>query len=109
MLLLDQNLSDKIVPLLQQAYPGCKHVKHVQLDHQNDDKVWAYAREQGLTIVTNDDDFANLSEYHGFPPKVIHLIAGNLSKRQMLAILVTNSSKLHQFIASESEGYLALM
>ncbi|MBS0617727.1 MAG: DUF5615 family PIN-like protein [Spirochaetes bacterium] len=108
MLLLDQNLSDKIVDSLQSDYPGTRHVKHVGLNREADEKIWDYARRQGLTIVTNDDDFANLSEYHGFPPKVIHLVAGNLSRKQMLNILVTNSVQLHQFITSKTEGYLAL-
>ena len=108
MLLLDQNLSDKIVPALQDAFPGTIHVKAIKLDIAQDDVIWRYALDHSLTIVTSDDDFEHLAEYRGFPPKVIHIIQGNLSRKEMLAAISNNAERLHAFISSESEGYLAL-
>jgi len=108
MLLLDQNLSNKIVLALQVAFPGTVHVKHLGLAQKSDEQIWAYALSKNLTIVTNDDDFENLSEYRGFPPKIIHLVRGNLSRQQMLSTLLDNADQLRSFIQSETEGYLAL-
>lgn len=108
MLLLDENLSDKIVAALQQAFPGTRHIKSANLERASDVDIWSYALEHRLTIVTNDDDFQHIAEYRGFPPKVIHLIRGNLSRQQMAALLLDNAERLHQFIESPDEGYLAL-
>ena len=108
MLLLAQNLSDKIVSARQEVFPGTMHVKTMQLDSAKDEIIWQYALDHSLTIVTNDDDFEYLAEYRGFPPKVIHIIQGNLSRKEMLAAILNNAERLHVFIRSESEGYLAL-
>jgi predicted nuclease of predicted toxin-antitoxin system len=108
MLLLDQNLSDKIIPELQDAFPGSVHVKLIGLDRKADAEIWQYALDQRLTIVTNDDDFETLAEYRGFPPKVIHLVRGNLSRLEMLKILTGNAALLKAFINSKTDGYLAL-
>ena len=109
MLLLDQNLSDKIVPALQTAFPGSIHVKSLKLDKAEDSHIWQIAFEQKLTIVSNDDDFEHLAEFRGFPPKVIHLLKGNLSRKEMLSILLDNAQHLHSFINSDTEGYIALI
>ena len=108
MLLLDQNLSDKIVPALQAEFPGTVHVKSVRLDTADDQAIWLYAIDHGLAIVTCDDDFQHLSEFRGFPPKVIHLVHGNLTRKQMQSILIDNVARIREFIASRQEGYLAV-
>jgi predicted nuclease of predicted toxin-antitoxin system len=108
MLLLDQNISDKIVPALQAEFPGTVHVKSVSLVTADDQAIWLYALEHDMAIVTCDDDFQYLSEFRGFPPKVIHLVHGNLSRQQMQSILIANAARIRKFIASPHEGYLAI-
>lgn len=108
MLLLDQNLSDKIVSALQVEFPGTIHVKSAKLDMSGDHIIWLYALEHNLVIVTCDDDFQHLSEFRSFPPKVIHLVRGNLSRTQMESILLDNAERIRIFIGSAHEGYLAV-
>lgn len=40
-------------------------------------QIWQYALEHGLTIVSKDNDFRQLSFLYGPPPKVIWLSVGN--------------------------------
>ena len=108
MLLLDQNLSYKIIPALQKHFPGAVHVRTLALEQQSDEEIWEHARQHSLTIVTNDDDFETLAAYRGFPPKVIQLVRGNLSRAEIERILVENAEKLKEFVDSEIQGYLAL-
>ena len=50
-LLLDQNLSPRLVAALADLYPGSTHVREVSLAAAYDDAVWRYAAEHGLTIL----------------------------------------------------------
>ncbi len=69
-LLLDENLSRRIVPLLQDRYPGTTQVILIGLEHTDDRAVWAYAKSNDYVIVTKGDDFNALLSLRGYPPKV---------------------------------------
>lgn len=53
------------------------HVKDLD-DTWSDDKVWQYARDNNLIILTKDSDFSTRVLYKGTPPKVVHFKFGNL-------------------------------
>ena len=56
-LLLDQNISRKLVKELESLFPGSNHVYPLGLHKASDEEIWDYARDNGLTIVTQDSDF----------------------------------------------------
>ena len=66
-LLLDQNLSARLVPELQEPFEGTVHVRGVELDRASDEQVWEYARDEGFTIVSKDTDFYQGSILFGHP------------------------------------------
>ena len=70
-LLFDQNVSPRLVADLSDMYPGSVHVRDVGLARANDAAIWSYARDHGLTIVSKDSDFHQVSFLRGPPPKVI--------------------------------------
>ena len=76
-LLLDQNLSHRLVESLGDLYPDAIHVRSVGLPHAMDEDVWAYARKHGYTIVTKDGDFSGRAFLFGPLPKVIWIELGN--------------------------------
>ena len=47
-------------------------------DEWKDTEIWNYAKENGLTIITKDTDFANRILVSEMPPKIIHLRIGNM-------------------------------
>ena len=51
-LLLDQNLSWKLVDQLQESYPGTTHIKTVLSTETDDPDIWLYAIEKGFIIVS---------------------------------------------------------
>jgi predicted nuclease of predicted toxin-antitoxin system len=53
-LLLDENLSRRIVPALQDAFPGSTQVILAGLERADDRAVWEHAREHRYVIVTKD-------------------------------------------------------
>jgi predicted nuclease of predicted toxin-antitoxin system len=56
-LLLDENLSDRIIYKILDLYPGSKHVKTVGLINTDDAQIWEYAKINGFLIVSKDSDF----------------------------------------------------
>jgi predicted nuclease of predicted toxin-antitoxin system len=86
-LLLDQNLSWKLVAALEGIFPDTVHINSVLGVKAADRDVWLYAKENGFTIVSKDDDFEQLSILFGHPPKVIWLRIGNCTTDQVIKIL----------------------
>ncbi len=60
-LLLDANISWRLVAKLKTHFTDCFHVDHIGLIiPAKDTEIWNHALENDLVIVTNDDDFLNL-------------------------------------------------
>lgn len=86
-LLLDQNVSHRLVGRLSNLYPGSTHVRSVSLHEAEDSEVWQYALDNDLTIVTKDSDFHIRSILDGHPPKVIWITRGNCTTDDIESIL----------------------
>ena len=67
-LLLDENLSDRIVPRILDLFPDSTPVKAAALQHADDSLVWEWARQHGFTLVSKDTDFYQRSILFGHPP-----------------------------------------
>ena len=61
-LLLDENLSDKIIARISDLFADCAHVKHVALARADDGSIADWAKDNDFAIVSKDTDF--LSEEH---------------------------------------------
>ena len=53
-LLLDENLSRRIVPFLQQNYPDSSQVVLLGLQAATDAEIWEFAKTQGYVVVSRD-------------------------------------------------------
>lgn len=62
-LLLDHNLSPRLVNRLIDLYPNASHVFLVELDRVTDLAIWMYAQTNDYLIVTKDSDFSDMSVY----------------------------------------------
>jgi predicted nuclease of predicted toxin-antitoxin system len=89
-LLLDENLSRRLVPFLQHSYPGTSQVVLLDLEAASDRTIWQRAKDDGYVIVTRDADFEELSFVLGQPPKIIWLKVKNQSRVTTLKILNDN-------------------
>lgn len=89
-LLLDENLSRRLVPFLQHDYPGSNQVVLLGMASASDTEVWQKAKDEGYVIITRDADFQELSLVWGQPPKVIRLKTLNQSRAATLKVLIEN-------------------
>lgn len=93
-LLLDQNLSFKLVSSLEGAFSGSSHVRLLGLDQSDDLTIWDHAARFGFTLVTLDGDFAELLAMRGPPPKVVWLRCGNHPTRVIERLLLERTAEL---------------
>ena len=107
-LLYDQNLSPKLVSRLGEQFPDSKHVREVGLASAKDPSIWAFAKDNGFTIVSKDEDFHHLSFLRGAPPKVIGIHTGNASTTIIADLLRTQYSRILAFGADPDSSFLAL-
>lgn len=76
-LLLDHNISHKLVALLADVFPGSTQTRLLNFGRTGDSQLWLFARTHDYLIVTKDRDVAELAILRGSPPKVIWLRVGN--------------------------------
>ena len=107
-LLLDENLSDRILPQILGLYPDSAHVKAHRLIHTDDILIWSFAREHGYTIVSKDSDFHQRSLVFGHPPKLIFLRVGNCPSSRITELLRTKYVLLSSFDADAQSSILVL-
>ncbi len=107
-LLLDHNLSPRIVARLVDAFPGSEHVSTAGLATADDLMVWAYAAVHDMAIVTKDSDFSDLSVLRGAPPKVIWLRIGNCTTEAAVQVFLSRREVIDAFLQDPAVGLLSL-
>jgi predicted nuclease of predicted toxin-antitoxin system len=107
-LLLDENLSDRIVALIVDLFPDSTHVKNEALTGADDDIIADWAKKRGFAIVSKDTGFYQTSVAFGTPPKFIWLRVGNCSTTIIVDLLRVHHALIAEFISSETETVLVL-
>ncbi|MCX7169000.1 MAG: DUF5615 family PIN-like protein [Proteobacteria bacterium] len=107
-LLLDENLSRRIVPFLQNAFPGSSQVALLGLEAAADVEIWRYARENGFVIVSRDSDFHERSLIEGHPPQVVWLKIPNYSRATILSILLKHYVEIDLALAQEDRACIEI-
>ena len=99
-LLLDANISWRLTAVLAEHFGSCAHVNRTNLPvPAKDSTIWDYAAEHGYIIVTQDSDFLNFLETKGYPPKVILLRTGNISRKKAETILLQAKTAIEELDA----------
>jgi len=108
-LLLDENLSWRMVTVLKQYFEDCIHISKAELSNPpTDTEIWKYAKQNNLVIVTNDEDFVDFVNVNRFPPKVILLRTGNQSRLFIANLLIQRKAEIEALHASDEIGLLEL-
>ncbi|MHB1734573.1 DUF5615 family PIN-like protein [Ferrimicrobium acidiphilum] len=97
-LLLDENLSRRMLGILEPYFPESSHVSFVGLEGAKDTEIWSFAGESNFVIVTRDSDFSELAALHGPPPKVIVLQISNCRWRDMASPIIKKHKELVTYL-----------
>ena len=108
-LLLDANVSWRLTIKLKLFYEDCLHVDYAGLNNPAKDiEIWNFALHNNLIIVTNDEDFLNLVNIKGFPPKIVLLKTGNQSNNYIEKLLINHKPDMQALHQSDDYGILEL-
>jgi predicted nuclease of predicted toxin-antitoxin system len=109
-ILLDANLSYRLVKNLSGMYPDCLHVTRTGLSMPAEDiDIWNWAKQNNyLLVVTNDEDFKHLLSRFGFPPKIVLLRTGNQSTQFIAEVLKKHFTDLVELESSNEMGLLEI-
>jgi predicted nuclease of predicted toxin-antitoxin system len=107
-LLLDENLSRKLVVRLAQLYPESAHVGEFGLLASPDREVWEFAKAGGFVIVSTDSDFYEFATTLGPPPKVVWLRRWTHPTKDAEQLLRREAVRITDFAADPELGVLVL-
>lgn len=107
-LLLDQNLSRRLITRLAAEFPDMQHVALSHVVGRTDMVIWRHAARNDLIIVSKDNDFRQLAFLRGAPPKVIWLSVGNAGTDVIGELLQRNRSRIIAFAADPEESLLII-
>jgi predicted nuclease of predicted toxin-antitoxin system len=108
-LLLDANISWKLADILKPIFGECLHVDLIGINVPAEDiDIWNYALNNGCIIITKDNDFVDLLEIKGFPPKVVLLKTGNNSSKALVELLM-NVKPMIEDLENNNYGLLEIV
>ncbi|MGH8548735.1 MAG: DUF5615 family PIN-like protein [Methylococcales bacterium] len=107
-LLLDENLSRRMLPFLDTDYPDSTQVALIGLERASDCVVWQFAKANGFVIVTRDSDYYEMSTLYGQPPKVIWIRAGNQTKVAVIAALINYRAAIKKALDADGKACIEI-
>lgn len=108
-ILVDQNISFRLVQRVCDVFPGIEHVKSRGLINAKDWDIFMLAKQRGFSgILTQDEDFYNILLEQGIPPKVIWLRIGNCSTAHLAEILLRDAPLIQTFLEDEDQDCLEI-
>lgn len=107
-LIFDQNISFKIVKLVEDIFPKSKQLRDLGIENYSDKQIWQFALQNKYTIVTFDSDFYNFSLVWGFPPKIILLRTFNQTTKNIEFLIRSHSESIKDFLKNEKYACLEL-
>jgi predicted nuclease of predicted toxin-antitoxin system len=100
-ILLDENLSWRLTKKLSTVFSEIVHVSNLDLKQPaSDSSIWDYAKTNGFTIMSKDDDFEKIVLMRKAPPKLVYLKTFNLSTNKLADLIIENKDKIISFIDS---------
>jgi predicted nuclease of predicted toxin-antitoxin system len=108
-LLLDENLSRRLIPFLQHDFPGSSQVVLLGMESATDKEVWLRAKVDGYVVVTRDADFQELSLVWGSPPQVVRLRTPNQTRAAVLKLLLDNKAAILEALEVDGVSSIELI
>ncbi len=100
-LLFDQNISFRILKILNNHFQESAQVRELRLEGKADLEIWRFAKSNGYTSVSFDADFYDFSNLYGHPPKIIWLRTGNTTTLYIANLLIQKEDIINTFLNDE--------
>ena len=102
-LIADENISWRLKKSLPtwQILPSNEIQPNQRL---SDSMIWQFAKINSYSILTFDEDFTDLQNLFGFPPKIIWMRTGNLNTMEIASKLLLLEDSILDFLANAELG-----
>ena len=107
-LLIDENLSPRLVKQIEDLFSNSVHVRSVGLKQRPDREIWEFARSNGFSILTADADFHELAVTLGHPPKVVFLRGCNYATTVAEGLIRGQAIRIAEFLDDPERAVLIL-
>jgi predicted nuclease of predicted toxin-antitoxin system len=107
-LLLDENLSERLLQPLAGLFPGSAHSGNLTQGSATDRQLWDLARSGGYILTTRDEDFVGMSVLQETPPKVLWLNVGRSRNAVIAALLHSHAVDIERFAEHDEYTFLAI-
>jgi predicted nuclease of predicted toxin-antitoxin system len=107
-LLLDENLSERLLRPLDEFFPGSVHIRSLTKTGTSDRPIWDLARTGGFVLTTRDEDFIGMSVLQGAPQKVVWLNVRNSRNAVIAALLQSHLTDIERFVEHDEYTFLAI-
>ncbi|MBS1486461.1 MAG: DUF5615 family PIN-like protein [Bacteroidetes bacterium] len=107
-LLLDEDISHRIVGRIVEHFPNSVHVLLAAEKPKTDCVIFEYARLYDFVIVTFDEDFYDIQLLKGFPPKIVWLRFGNSASRTVVSKLIDNKESIYRSLLDSEVGIIEI-
>jgi predicted nuclease of predicted toxin-antitoxin system len=108
-LLLDENISWRLVSYLRSHCAVVLHVRDTQLNNSPDTSIWRYAKQHGYDVITKDEDFLRLVLAEGFPPRVVAVQNAQVPVAKLAEFMLARLPQIESFLGEQTEfGFLQL-
>jgi predicted nuclease of predicted toxin-antitoxin system len=109
-LFIDANLSPKVAVRIADAFPNSLHMFSTEMEPDAPDiDIWNYAKKHGLPLIlTYDEDFRNLAERLGPPPKVILLRLYDQKTATVVKLILDSKENIMSFLDDDETEVLEL-
>jgi predicted nuclease of predicted toxin-antitoxin system len=97
-LLVDANISWRIVKILDSYFAKIVHAKDINVSQPAKDiEIWNYCKDNDFTIITHDEDFEKILMSKGCPPKVIILKTFNKNTLELANLIISKKEEIENF------------
>lgn len=108
-ILVDENLSWRLIPKLKEIFPEIIHLTDTPLLlGSNDYEIWNYAKANSYHILTQDSDFYRILEEKDFPPKIILIHAWNKKNQEILDTIFFHKDKIFELLQTDYSGIIEI-
>lgn len=107
-LIVDENISWKIKKHLNDW--DILLVVQILISQKIDDYgIWKFAKANNYHILTFDEDFTDIQNLQGYPPKIIWLRFGNSPTSEIASRLIALKAEIVTFLNNSELGFLEII
>lgn len=97
-LLIDQNISHRIIDSISDVYPNSIHVTELDLENSSDEAIWKYALINEFTLLTTDSETCSRNVISKESPKIICIQSDVVTTTKVEWTLRVNQKTIADFI-----------